>query len=161
MQTRRHAYIASLLGIRHIVLAVNKIDLVDYSQSVFDRIVADFASFAKTLGFASQIAIPFWAGNGDNVITKSGRTPWYDGQALLDHLETIDVDSAMADKPFRLPVQWVNRPNPDFRGFAGTLASGRVKPGDAVAIAKSGRTSKVARIVTMDGDRPKRWPAMR
>ncbi|MES2294557.1 MAG: sulfate adenylyltransferase subunit CysN [Pseudomonadota bacterium] len=154
VQTRRHAYIASLLGIRHIALAVNKIDLVEYSQSVFDRIVADFANFAKDLGFTSQVAIPLSARHGDNVIAKSDRTPWYEGPALLDHLETVDVDSALADKPFRFPVQWVNRPDLDFRGFAGTLAGGRVKPGDAVAIAKSGRMTKVARIVTMDGDRP-------
>jgi bifunctional enzyme CysN/CysC len=154
VQTRRHAYIASLLGIRHIVLAVNKIDLVDYSQNVFDRIVVDFTSFAKDLGFNSQVAIPLSARHGDNVIAKSDRTLWYSGPSLLAHLETVDVDGAMADKPFRLPVQWVNRPDLDFRGFAGTLASGRVKPGDSVAVAKSGRVTKIARIVTMDGDRP-------
>jgi len=153
VQTRRHAYIASLLGIRHIVLAVNKIDLADYSQSVFDRIVADFTAFAKDLNFASQVAIPLSARHGDNVIARSARTPWYQGPALLDHLETVDVDTALADKPFRMPVQWVNRPNLDFRGFAGTVAGGRIKPGDAIAIAKSGRASKVARIVTQDGDR--------
>jgi bifunctional enzyme CysN/CysC len=154
VQTRRHAYIASLLGIRHIVLAVNKIDLTDYSQSVFDRIVADFTAFAKDLNFVSQIAVPLSARHGDNVITKSARTPWYSGPALLDHLETVDVDTALADKPFRMPVQWVNRPNLDFRGFAGTVVGGRIKPGDAIAVAKSGRTSQVARIVTLDGDKP-------
>ena len=153
VQTRRHAYIASLLGIRHIVLAVNKIDLVDYSQATFDSIVADFTNFAKTLGFASQVAIPLSARFGVNVIAKSEVTPWYKGPSLLSHLETVDVDTAQADKPFRLPVQWVNRPNLDFRGFSGTIAGGRIKPGDSIAVAKSGRTSTVTRIVTMDGDR--------
>ena len=153
VQTRRHAYIASLLGIRHIVLAINKIDLVDYSQSTFDAIVADFTNFAKTLGFASQVAIPLSARFGINVIAKSDATPWYKGPSLLGHLETVDVDTALADKPFRLPVQWVNRPNLDFRGFSGTIAGGRVKPGDSITVAKSGRASTVARIVTMDGDR--------
>jgi len=152
-QTRRHAYICSLLGIRHIVLAVNKIDLVDYSQSVFDRIVADFTDFAGKLGFASQVAIPLSARYGVNVMEKSAQTPWYKGPALLDHLETVDVDTALADRPFRMPVQWVNRPNLDFRGFSGTVAGGRIRPGDAIGVAKSGKTSTVARIVTMDGDR--------
>jgi bifunctional enzyme CysN/CysC len=151
-QTRRHAYIASLLGIRHIVLAVNKIDLVDYSQGVFDRIVADFTAFAVKLGFASQIAIPLSARYGDNVIAASARMPWYRGMSLLAHLESVDIDSALAEKPLRLPVQWVNRPDLNFRGFAGTLASGRVRPGDPIVVAKSGRLSKVSRIVTMDGD---------
>ena len=151
-QTRRHAYIASLLGIRHIVLAVNKIDLVDYSQTVFDEIVAQFTEFATKLKFASQVAIPLSARYGVNVMAKSPETPWYKGPALLAHLETVDVDTALVDRPFRMPVQWVNRPNLDFRGFSGTIAGGRVKPGDTVAVAKSGRTTKVARIVTMDGD---------
>ncbi len=152
-QTRRHAYICSLLGIRHIVLAVNKIDLVDYSQSVFDQIVADFTAFAGKLGFASQVAIPLSARYGVNVMEKSDWTSWYVGPALLDHLETVDVDTALADRPFRLAVQWVNRPNLDFRGFSGTVAGGRIRPGDAIGVAKSGKTSTVARIVTMDGDR--------
>jgi len=152
-QTRRHAYIASLLGIRQIVLAVNKIDLVDYAQTVFDNIVADFRDFAKDLGFAESVAIPLSARFGDNVIAKSERTPWYGGRPLLDHLEHVDVDADAAAGLFRLPVQWVNRPNLDFRGFAGTLASGRLKPGDTVAVAKSGRTTAVSRIVTMDGDK--------
>src|SRR5689334_16283587 len=153
IQTRRHAYIASLLGIRQIVLAVNKIDLVDYSQTVFDNIAADFHDFAKGLEFVASVAIPLSARFGDNVIAKSERTPWYGGPSLLDHLEQVDVDANAAAGPFRLPVQWVNRPNLDFRGFAGTLASGRVRPGDAIAVAKSGRTTTVARIVTMDGDK--------
>ena len=153
VQTRRHAYIASLLGIRHIVLAVNKIDLMDYSQKVFDEIVADFQVFAARLNFSTQVAIPISARFGVNVTEKSAETPWYRGPALLAYLETVDVDTALADTPFRLPVQWVNRPDLDFRGFSGTIAGGRVKPGDTVAVAKSGKTSTVSRIVTMDGDR--------
>jgi len=151
-QTRRHAYIASLLGIRHVVLAVNKIDLVDYSQQVFDRIVSDFHTFSAGPNLVRQMAIPLSARYGVNVIEKSKETPWYQGPALLTHLEIVDVDTALADKPFRLPVQWVNRPNLDFRGFAGTIAGGRIRPGDSIAVAKSGRSSKVERIVTMDGD---------
>jgi bifunctional enzyme CysN/CysC len=157
-QTRRHAYIASLLGIRHIVLAVNKIDLAGYSQNVFDAIVADFSKFAAKLDFASMVAIPLSARFGDNVIAKSAATPWFDGPALLDHLERVDVETALGEKPFRLPVQWVNRPDLDFRGFSGTIASGRVKPGDALVVAKSGRTSTVKRIVTMDGDLAEAFP---
>ena len=153
VQTRRHAYIASLLGIRHIVLAVNKIDLMDYSQKVFDEIVADFQVFAARLNFSTQVAIPISARFGVNVTEKSAETSWYRGPALLAYLETVDVDTALADTPFRLPVQWVNRPDLDFRGFCGTIAGGRVKPGDTVAVAKSGKTSTVSRIVTMDGDR--------
>jgi bifunctional enzyme CysN/CysC len=153
-QTRRHAYIASLLGIRHIVLAVNKIDLVDYSQTVFDKIVSDFHTFSARLNFASQVAIPLSARYGVNVIEKSKETPWYTGPSLLSHLEIVDVDTALADRPFRMPVQWVNRPDLDFRGFSGTIAGGRIRPGEPVAVAKSGRVSKVTRIVTMDGDLP-------
>jgi bifunctional enzyme CysN/CysC len=153
-QTRRHAYIASLLGIRHIVLAVNKIDLVDYSQEVFDKIVSDFHTFSARLNFVSQVAIPISARYGVNVIEKSKETPWYQGPPLLTHLELVDVDTALTDNPFRLPVQWVNRPNLDFRGFSGTIAGGRVRPGDSIVVAKSGRSTKVERIVTMDGDLP-------
>jgi bifunctional enzyme CysN/CysC len=153
-QTRRHAYIASLLGIRHVVLAVNKIDLVGFSQEVFDRIAAEFSEFAAHLGFLSRVAIPISARFGDNVIAKSPKMPWYGGPPLLTFLETVDVESALAGKPFRLPVQWVNRPNLDFRGFSGTIVGGRVKPGDTITVAKSGRTSTVKRIVTKDGDLP-------
>ena len=152
VQTRRHAYICSLLGIRHIVLAINKIDMVDYSQTVFDTIVAEFNAFAAKLGFATQMAIPISARFGVNVMERSDKTPWYNGPALLSHLESVDVDTALADTPFRLPVQWVNRPNLDFRGFSGTIAGGRIKPGDSVVVAKSGKSSKIARIVTHDGD---------
>jgi bifunctional enzyme CysN/CysC len=151
-QTRRHAYIASLLGIRHVVLAINKIDLVDYSQEVFARIVEDFAAFSAKLGFASEMAIPISARFGDNVIARSAATPWYAGPALLDYLESIDVETAPGTKPFRLPVQWVNRPNLDFRGFSGTIVGGAIRVGDGIVAARSGRTSEVARIVTMDGD---------
>ncbi len=151
-QTRRHAYIASLLGIRHIVLAVNKIDLMDYSQKVFDDIVAEFSKFSEQLNFVSQVAIPLSARYGDNVITKSQNIPWYKGPSLIDHLEVVDVDAALIEKPFRMPVQWVNRPNLDFRGFSGTIVSGQVNKGDALSVANSGQASKVARIVTMDGD---------
>ncbi|MGN6147159.1 MAG: sulfate adenylyltransferase subunit CysN, partial [Rhizomicrobium sp.] len=151
-QTRRHAYIASLLGIRHVVLAVNKIDLVDFSQEVFDRIVADFSAFAAQLDFASLMPIPLSARFGDNVIGRSANMPWYAGPALLEHLEAVNVESGLVEKPFRMPVQWVNRPNLDFRGFSGTISSGQVRPGDAIAVADSGRTTRVARVVTMDGD---------
>ena len=154
VQTRRHAYICSLLGIRHVVLAVNKIDLMDYSQKVFEDIVTDFRAFSAKLGFATEVAIPISARYGVNVMEKSDKTPWYKGSSLLSHLETVDVDAALADKPFRLPVQWVNRPNLDFRGFSGTIAGGRVRPGDSIVVAKSGKASKVARIVTQDGDLP-------
>jgi bifunctional enzyme CysN/CysC len=152
-QSRRHAYIASLLGIRHVVLAVNKIDLVDYSQATFDAIVADFRAFSSKLGFASEVAIPLSARYGVNVMEKSAEMPWYKGPSLLAHLETVDVDTALADTPFRLPVQWVNRPDLDFRGFSGTIAGGRVRPGDSITVAKSGKSSTATRIVTMDGDK--------
>ena len=151
-QTRRHAYIASLLGIRHVILAVNKIDLVGYSQATFDAIVADFAQFAEKLGFVSMVPIPISARFGDNVIGLSNTTAWYRGPSLLAQLETVDVDTALSGKPFRMPVQWVNRPNLDFRGFSGTIVGGRIKAGDPIAVAKSGRATSVARIVTMDGD---------
>jgi len=151
-QTRRHAAIVSLLGIRHVVLAVNKIDLVDYSQEIFDRIAEEFSKFAAQLGIPGCIAIPISARFGDNVIAKSTKTPWYAGPPLLEFLETVDADDQLAQMPFRMPVQWVNRPNLDFRGFAGTIVAGRIAQGDAVAVAKSGQTSTVKRIVTKDGD---------
>jgi len=151
-QTRRHAYIVSALGIRDVVLAINKIDLVDFSQGTFDRIAAEFREFASRLSFDNILAIPISARYGDNVIASSDRTPWYDGPALLEHLETVEVESLLASKPFRMPVQWVNRPNLDFRGFSGTIVSGMVRPGDAIVVARSGRASRVTRIVTSDGD---------
>jgi bifunctional enzyme CysN/CysC len=151
-QTRRHSFIASLLGIRHVVLAVNKIDLVGYDRGVFDSIAAEYAAFARDLGFASLVAIPLSARHGDNVIERSPNTPWYEGPTLLSHLEDVVVDDVAAGRPFRFPVQYVNRPNLDFRGFAGTVASGRVAQGDQVVVAKSGKASRVKRIVTADGD---------
>jgi bifunctional enzyme CysN/CysC len=151
-QTRRHSYICSLLGVRHVALAVNKIDLVDFDQAVFDQIVADYRAFAQDLNFLEITAIPMSARHGDNVTLRSTRTPWYSGPTLIEHLETVDVDSDTVEKPFRFPVQWVNRPDLDFRGFSGTVASGRVRPGDPVTVAASGRQTKVARIVTYDGD---------
>ncbi|PVX30623.1 sulfate adenylyltransferase subunit CysN [Sphingomonas pokkalii] len=153
-QTKRHSYLAHLLGIRHLVLAVNKMDLVDYDQRVFDAIVADYADFARSIDIQAFTPIPISGFRGDNVTTRSEAMPWFTGPVLLDHLETVDVD-AEADraKPFRMPVQWVNRPNLDFRGFAGLVTSGTLRPGDPVRILPSGRTSRVARIVAMGGDR--------
>jgi bifunctional enzyme CysN/CysC len=152
-QTRRHSYIAHLLGLRHLVLAVNKMDLVGYDQAVFDRIVADYRAFAASIGIADFTAIPISGLGGDNITTRSANTPWHDGPVLLDHLETVDLDQRTDQQAaFRMPVQWVNRPNLDFRGFAGSIVSGRVRPGDAVRVLPSGKTSHVARIVTMDGD---------
>jgi bifunctional enzyme CysN/CysC len=153
-QTKRHAYICSLLGIRHVILAVNKIDLVEYSGEAFHRIVADFLGFADTLGFESIHSVPISARFGDNVSSHSGHTPWYDGPPLLEVLETLEVDKQLDEKPFRFPVQWVNRPNQEFRGFSGTIVSGVIRPGDRVVVSQSGRESAVRRIVTMDGDLP-------
>ncbi|NUS19960.1 MAG: sulfate adenylyltransferase subunit CysN [Mesorhizobium sp.] len=151
-QTRRHSIIASLLGIRHIVLAVNKIDLVGFDKDAFDRIVADYTEFAHSLGFVSVAPIPMSARFGDNVTSRSERTPWYSGPSLIEHLETVSVDEAAVELPFRFPVQYVNRPNLDFRGFAGTIASGTVAQGDEVVVAKSGKASRVKRIVAHGGD---------
>jgi bifunctional enzyme CysN/CysC len=154
VQTRRHSLICSLLGIRHVVVAVNKIDLVDFAQDTFDKIVADYTGFAAELGFASVAAIPISARFGDNVTSASQHTPWYRGPTLLQYLETIDIDRDILEKPFRFPVQWVNRPNQDFRGYAGTVASGQIKVGEPVVEAASGRTSTIATIVTYDGEVP-------
>jgi len=151
-QTRRHSLIVSLLGIRHVVLCINKMDLVDYDQATFDTIVESYYAFAKDLGFTDITPIPVSALAGDNVATPSSRMDWYTGPTLLDHLNTVEVVSEIEALPFRLPVQWVNRPNADFRGFSGQVASGVVKPGDKVRILPSGKTSRVSRIVTMDGD---------
>ncbi len=151
-QTRRHAYICSLLRIRHVVLAINKIDLVDYSEDIFDAIDGEFRDFADKLGFASLVSIPISARFGDNVISPGKRLGWFAGPTLLSHLEAVDVDSDRHSQPLRMPVQWVNRPNLDFRGFAGTISSGWVRAGDPIVVASSGRSSTVARIVTMDGD---------
>ncbi len=151
-QTRRHAIIASLLGIRYVVLAVNKIDLVGFDRAVFDEIAQGFRAFASELGFKDIACIPISARYGDNVSGASTRTPWYSGPPLLDYLETVDVEDDRAAKPFRMPVQWVNRPNSDFRGFAGTIASGSIKPGDEIAILPSGQTSRIKRLIGARGD---------
>nr|WP_319391656.1 sulfate adenylyltransferase subunit CysN [uncultured Cohaesibacter sp.] len=153
-QTRRHSFINSLIGVRHVVLAVNKMDLMDFSQEVFDKIVDDYKAFAKGFEFETIMAVPLSARYGDNVVVKSDKTPWYDGPSLLSYLEDIDVESADRSLPFRFPVQWVNRPNLNFRGFSGTVASGIAHVGDEVVVAKSGKTSRIKSIVTMDGDLP-------
>ena len=152
-QTRRHTYLCHLLGIRNIVLAVNKMDLVDYDQAVFNRIVMTYRAFASDLGITRFTAIPISGFKGDNISLPSDKTPWYGGPTLIEHLETVEVLSSLdAEKPFRMAVQWVNRPNLDFRGFSGQIATGTIAPGDAVRVLPSGRTSTVTRIVTMDGD---------
>jgi bifunctional enzyme CysN/CysC len=155
VQTRRHSLICSLLGIRHVVLAVNKIDLVGHSKETFDRIVADYLDFASDLGFASIVPIPISARHGDNVVKPSRRTGWYRGPCLLRYLEHIDIRSEAASQPFRFPVQWVNRPHQDFRGYAGTVASGSIAVGDTIMVAASGHASRVKRILTYDGDLPR------
>ncbi|MFM5916602.1 MAG: sulfate adenylyltransferase subunit CysN [Novosphingobium sp.] len=153
VQTRRHSYLCHLIGIRNVVLAVNKMDLVNYDQAVFDRIVEDYAEFAKSIGIESFTAMPISGFKGDNITAPSANTPWYAGPSLIEHLEEVEVGNAReAAGPFRLPVQWVNRPNLDFRGFAGLIAEGSVKLGDAVRVLPSGKTSTVSRIVTLDGD---------
>jgi bifunctional enzyme CysN/CysC len=152
IQTFRHATIASLLGIRHIVLAVNKMDLVGFDQSIFRSITTAFERFAANLSFKSIVAIPISARHGDNVTSRSERMPWHEGPHVLGHLEHVDVEDERMGRPFRMAVQWVNRPNLDFRGYAGTIASGRVAVGDEILVASSGRGTRVKRIVTADGD---------
>ncbi len=158
VQTRRHSYLCHLIGIKNIVLAVNKMDLVDYSQEVFDKILADYTEFATSIGIESFTALPISGFKGDNITTLSDKTPWYKapqyaGIPLVEHLETVEVLSSVdADKPFRLPVQWVNRPNLDFRGFSGLIATGSVKAGDKIRVLPSGKTSEITRVVTYDGD---------
>jgi bifunctional enzyme CysN/CysC len=153
-QTRRHSYLVHLLGIRHLVLAVNKMDLVDYDQATFDAIVADYAEFAGEVGIERFTAIPISGFKGDNITASpSANTPWYDGPSLIHHLETVEVaNTAAQERAFRMPVQWVNRPNLDFRGFAGQIASGTIRPGDPVRIVPAGKTSTVKSISTFDGD---------
>ncbi len=152
VQTRRHSYIASLLGIKHIVVAVNKMDLMDFSQSTFNKIEEEYREFSKSLGFEDIVCVPMSALDGDNVTTRSERAPWYQGPTLMEHLETVDVSNDSSNGAFRLPVQWVNRPNLDFRGFSGTVADGEVRPGDEVIAIPSGKRSKVKSIVTYTGD---------
>jgi bifunctional enzyme CysN/CysC len=152
-QTRRHSYLVNLLGIRHVVLAVNKMDLIDFDAEKFAAIVADYRAFAAEIGLSDITAVPISGLGGDNITTLSAKTPWYSGPTLLGWMESVEV-TADADqaRAFRLPVQWVNRPNLDFRGFSGLISSGTVAPGDAVRVLPSGRTSTVARVVTADGD---------
>lgn len=152
-QTRRHSYLARLVGIRRFVLAVNKMDLVDYDQGAFDAICADYRAFAGQVGIEDWVAIPVSGLNGDNIMSRSERTGWYSGQTLLEHLDMVPLDvDADAAKPFRMPVQWVNRPNQNFRGFSGQIASGSIGPGAEVRILPSGRTTRIERIATLDGD---------
>ena len=152
-QTRRHSFILSLIGVKHVVLAVNKIDLVGYDADVFNAIEAEYRAFARDLGFETLAAIPVSALKGDNILKPSAAMPWYRGPQLVPYLETIEVASDRTAKPMRFPVQWVNRPNLDFRGFSGTVVSGIVALGDEVLVAASRKPAKIARIVTMDGDR--------
>ena len=151
-QTRRHSFLVSLLGIRHIVLAVNKLDAVGYSRDIFDTIDRGYREFAANLGLEHIVSIPLSALRGDNITSASANTPWYTGPSLLQHLEEVAVDTIGAAGPLRMPVQWVNRPSPDFRGFCGRILGGRVRPGDKVRVLPSGRLSTVARVVTFDGD---------
>ena len=152
-QTRRHSWILALMGVRHVVLAVNKMDLVAYDQGVFDDIVTAYRALAKELGLPSVHAVPICARDGDNLTAQSAATPWYQGPSLLSLLETLPLPSAAFAAPLRFPVQWVNRPHQDFRGFAGTLVSGQVRAGDEIVVLPSGRRAQIDRIVTADGDR--------
>jgi bifunctional enzyme CysN/CysC len=153
VQTRRHSYLAKLIGIKNVVLAVNKMDLIDYDQARYDAIVADYTKFAAEIGLSGFVAMPISGFKGDNITALSPNTAWYTGKPLIEHLETVELDNEGDQAgPFRLPVQWVNRPNLDFRGFSGLIATGSVKPGDAVRVLPSGKTSTVTRIVTLGGD---------
>jgi len=154
-QTRRHSYLVQLIGIRQVVLAINKMDLVDFSQEVFDRINAEYRAFAAQIGLTDITSIPLSALQGVNMTERSARTPWYTGPTLMEYLETCEVDETrLQSQPMRLPVQWVNRPNLDFRGFCGLLASGTLAPGDRIRVQPSGRESRIARIVAHGGDLP-------
>src|SRR5512143_1376193 len=152
VQTRRHSYLVSLLGIRKVVLAVNKLDMVGFSKEVFDRIEADYRSFARQIGLEDVVAIPLSALKGDNVTEPSPNTHWYHGPTLMGYLETVEIATEDPTRPFRMPVQWVNRPHLDFRGFSGRIVGGSVRKGDRLRVLPSGRESTVARIVTRDGD---------
>ena len=151
-QTRRHAFIVSLLGVKHVVVAINKMDLNGFDQSVYNDIEVDFREFSKDLGFTDITCIPMSALDGDNVTIRSKQSDWYKGPTLLEYLEVVDVDEATLDAPFRLPVQWVNRPNLDFRGFSGTVASGTIEVGDEIIVIPSGKRSTVKEIVTYNGN---------
>jgi bifunctional enzyme CysN/CysC len=151
-QTRRHSFLVSLLGIRKVVLAVNKLDLVEYSHEIFDAIENEYRAFAADIGLLDVVCIPVSALKGDNIVEPSSHTPWYCGPTLIGYLETVEIDDWGQSRPFRLPVQWVNRPDLDFRGFSGQIVGGVVRPGDRVRVLPSGQTSTVARLVTADGD---------
>ena len=151
-QTRRHSYICALLGIRHIVVAVNKMDLVDFSKDVFERVQEEYEAFAASIGYTDVVCIPISALKGDNVLKPSPSTPWYHGPTLMAELETVKVDDDLVAKPFRMPVQWVNRPDHKFRGYSGTVVGGSIRPGDEVVALPSAKTSRVARVATYDGD---------
>jgi len=152
-QTKRHSYLAHLIGIRNLVLAVNKMDLIGYDQARYDEIVADYTEFAKSIGIAAFTPMPISGFKGDNISLRSETMPWYSGPTLMKHLEAVDVDvDDDQAKPFRMSVQWVNRPNLDFRGFSGQIAAGTVKPGDAIRVLPGGKTSTISRITTLDGD---------
>ncbi len=153
VQTRRHSYLAKLLGIRNIVLAVNKMDLIDYDQAKYDAIVADYTEFAASIGISDFTPMPISGFKGDNITDTSANTPWYTGLPLMAHLETVALDNdADQSKPLRMAVQWVNRPNLDFRGFSGQIATGTVHPGDAIRVLPSGKTTTIKKIVTLDGE---------
>ena len=152
-QTRRHSYLVKLIGIKNVVLAVNKMDLVGYDKAVYEAIVADYTAFAASIGITDFTSMPISGFKGDNITANSDHMPWYHGPALLPHLETVEVDATSDQaKPFRMPVQWVNRPNLDFRGFAGLIATGTIAQGDEIRVLPSGKTSTISRIVTLDGD---------
>lgn len=151
-QTRRHSYLVSLIGIKHVVLAINKLDLVNYSQEVFQQIDCEYRDFAEKLGIASVQSIPLSALRGDNMTEASANTPWYDGPSLMSYLENVDVTDNRTASDFRMLIQWVNRPNLDFRGYSGRVLGGQIQPGDAIRVLPSGKMSKVTRIVTLDGD---------
>ena len=152
-QTRRHTYLAKLIGVRNFVLAVNKMDLVTYDRATYDAIVADYRVFAGSIGIKEFVALPISGLAGDNITSRSANTPWFTGPTLIEHLESVELDIARdLGRPFRMPVQWVNRPNLNFRGFSGLICAGSVRPGDSVRILPSGKNSTVSRIVTFDGD---------
>jgi len=152
-QTKRHSYLAHLIGIRNLVLAVNKMDLIGYDQARYDEIVAEYSAFAKSIGITAFTPMPISGFKGDNISLRSKTMPWYSGPTLMEHLEAVDVDvDDDQAKPFRMSVQWVNRPNLDFRGFSGQIAAGTVKPGDAIRVLPGGKTSTISRITTLDGD---------
>lgn len=153
-QTRRHSYIVSLLGIQHVVVAINKMDIVNFSEEVFENIRKDYETFAKDLNIRDIQFVPLSALRGDNVVNASSHTPWYKGKTLIEILETVQVEQGVAQQAFRLPVQYVNRPNLDFRGFCGTIAAGSVKVGDNITVLPSGRKSRVKQVLTAQGDAP-------